>query len=98
MNNPLPDKKVNQSSAVTSLATTMQSWAEMCARQAKKEPTLELQWYLKGRAEAHAMDAERARAVAHPTAKVKPPKGDLFTQAYKAALNLLTGFANGEKE
>ena len=86
--------RVNQSSAVTSLAATMQSWAEMCARQAKKESTLELQWYLKGRAEAHAMDAERARAVAHPAATVRPPEGDLFTQAYKAALALLTGFAN----
>ena len=89
-----PNPKVNQSSAITSLATIMQSWAEMCSRQAKKEPTLELEWYLKGRAEAHALDAERARAMAHPTATIKPVKADLFTQAYKAALALLTGFAN----
>lgn len=92
------NESINQSSAITSLATVMQSWAEMCSRQAKKEPTLELQWYLKGRAEAHAMDAERARAVAHPTATVRPTEGDLFTQAYKAALNLLTGFARGNNK
>ena len=83
----------NNTSALTSIATTMQSWAEICSRYAKKEPTLELQWYLKGRAEAHAMDAERARSLADPRATVKPMEGDPVTESYKAALKMLTEFA-----
>ena len=89
-----PNPKVNQSSAITSLERIMQRWSEICVQQAEREPTIELQWYLRGRADAHALDAERARAMAHPTATIKPVKADLFTQAYKAALALLTGFAN----
>ena len=92
--------KLNQLSIITSLETTMQRWAELCTQQAKKEIPVELKWYLKGRAEAHAMDAERARCIAHPTAKIEPSGEDPFTPAYRAALKLMTEFAGsrGEEE
>jgi len=88
----------NDLSKLTALATTIQKWAELCARQGEREPTPELQWYLKGRSEAHAMDAERARALGNPTCDKRPPKGDPFTAAYKATLALIGGLTKEEKD
>jgi hypothetical protein len=86
-------------SRVSALASTMQAWSEMCTRMERKEIVDALKWYLRGRAEAHAMDAERARQYKDPSVTI-PPNGstDMVTQAYKGALAFLATMASSKED
>lgn len=87
----------NNNSELLALSRVMQRWAELCSQQLERELSPELMWYLKGRREAHAMDAERARAMADPVIIRKPPKADPFMGAYKATLELISGLVSGDE-
>jgi len=75
---------------VVGLAPLFQKWAEMCRMQVGGELSAALQWYLAGRADAHAMDAQRVRELASPSVRAGPPRdGGDFVKAYEAFLSIL---------
>lgn len=76
------------------LAHLMQQWSEICKRGIELEISPELQYYMAGRADAHAMDASRARSAAS-TFKTERLPAELtqFSRAYEVMVKMLAAFS-----
>lgn len=82
-----------------SLAPLFQRWSELCRRSIADETTAALRWYLMGRADAHQMDADRARELISPTVALNPSSdGSEFVSAYDAFLGMLRAMTPRMKE
>ena len=81
----------NAKSMVQSLGVLMQRWSELCRVQSNKEITAALKWYLRGRADAHMIDAARIRDVMDPSVRKMPPNEELgMVKAYEMMVNMVS--------
>ena len=82
-----------------SLGPLFQRWAELCRRSIQDETAPAIRWYLLGRADAHQMDADRARELVAPTVSLSPAgDGSEFASAYEAFLGMIRAMSPRVRE
>jgi len=101
---PLAPRELNEKAGETSspvthlsaLGVVFQRWAELCEAAANQEVTPGFQWFMKGAAQAHKLDAARIRGVLKPGVLKNPPKEIPMASAYEALINAFTAMATGQ--
>lgn len=94
---PKVNRRTEEETIAIRLAHIFQQWSETCKRGMELEMSEELQYYMAGRADAHAMDATRARtATSILTSERLPAELTQFSQAYEIMVQMLAAFAGGE--
>lgn len=95
---PKESESVRTVSHLSALGVVFQRWAELCESAASQEVTPGFQWFMKGAAQAHKLDAARIRGVLKPGVLKNPPKDIPMASAYEALINAFTAMATGQVE
>lgn len=88
-----------QTSTTMRLAFVFQQWSEICSRALDLEISPELQYYMAGRTDAHAMDASRARTASSVLDPDRPHvELTQFSKAYEILVQMLASFSGAEHD